>query len=112
MAETKAPHRGYHDMGGLDGGSIDQSEHILAPWEKRVDSIRTLLGDQKRRIMRSDALRHAIETMGQEKYETYTYYEKWITAVRKVVIDRDVLTGDEIDKRKAEIRQRLGLEGS
>ena len=47
MTKTKTPHRGYHDMGGLDGGPIDQSEHILAPWEKRVDSIRTLLGDQK-----------------------------------------------------------------
>ncbi|MEQ8710077.1 MAG: nitrile hydratase subunit beta [Rhodospirillales bacterium] len=112
MTETKTPHRGYHDLGGLDGGAINQSEHVLAPWEKRVDSIRTLLGDQKRRIMRADVLRHAIETMGQKEYDSYTYYEKWITAVRKIVTDRNIVTADEIDRRKAEIRQRLGLEKS
>jgi nitrile hydratase len=103
------PHRGYHDLGGLPGGAIDMSEHVLAPWEKRVDTLRNILGDDKRRVMRSDVLRHAIENMGRAEYESYTYYQKWITAIRSVVIDRQLLSADEIDRRKAEIRTRLGI---
>jgi hypothetical protein len=110
--QTPDKHRGYHDIGGLDGGPIDKSEHILAPWEKRVDALRNILGDDKRRVMRSDVLRHSIETMGQAKYDSYTYYQKWITGIRSVVIDRGLVTAEEIDSRKAEIRKRLGLDGT
>lgn len=107
--KVNEPHRGYHDIGGLPGGSIDMTEHVLAPWEKRTDTLRNILGDDKRRIMRSDVLRHAIENMGRAEYESYTYYQKWITAIRSVVIDRKLLSADEIDRRKTEIRARLGI---
>ena len=102
-------HRGYHDLGGHDGGPIDKSEHVLEPWEKRVDAIRGLLGDKKRRVMRADGLRSAIETMGEELYTELSYYEKWMAAIMKITTDRGILTHDEIDQRMDEIIARLGL---
>lgn len=103
-------HRGYHDLGGNEGGPIDQSEHVLEPWEKRVDAIRGLLGDKKRRVMRADGLRNAIETMGEDLYTELSYYEKWMAAMIKITTDRGILTRDEIDARMDEIVRRLGLE--
>ena len=36
-----------HDMGGRpNDGPIDQGEHVLMDWERRIDSIRGVLGDK------------------------------------------------------------------
>ncbi len=102
-------HRGYHDLGGYTGGPIDQSEHVLEPWEKRVDTLRGLMGDKKRRVMRADGLRNTIETMGEDLYTELTYYEKWMAAIIKIVTDKGILTHDEIDGRMQEIIGRLNL---
>lgn len=105
-----APHRGYHDIGGLEGGPVDQSEHVLEPWEKRVDAMRVLLGDKQRRIMRADGLRNSIETMGEDLYLELSYYERWMAAMIKVLTDRAILEREAIDQRIEEVIERLGLE--
>jgi nitrile hydratase subunit beta len=105
-----APHRGYHDIGGLPGDVIDQSEHVLEPWEKRVDAMRMLLGDDKRKLLRADGLRNAIETMGEDIYLELGYYERWMAAVIKVLTERGVLERDEIDARIAAVQARLGID--
>jgi len=112
MSDDQKPRR-YHDLGGIPGGPIEISDHVLLPWEKRVDIMRGLLGDKKRRIMRADVMRHTIETMGEDKYKSLTYYELWMEAVRRVVVEAGIVSEDEIEARIAEVRQRLGLgEGS
>ena len=36
-----------HDMGGRPNDDpIDQGEHVLMDWERRIDSIRGILGDK------------------------------------------------------------------
>jgi len=105
-----AKHRGYHDIGGLEAEPIDQSEHVLEPWEKRVDAMRMLLGDNKRNILRADGLRHAIETMGEDLYLELSYYERWMAAIMNVVDQRGVVTRDELFARMAEIEARLDLQ--
>ncbi len=102
-------HRGYHDIGGLDAGPIERSEHVLEPWEKRVDAMRVLLGDDKRRLLRADGLRNAIETMGEELYLELGYYERWMAAIIKVLTERGVLSRDEIDARMRIVEEQLGL---
>ena len=110
MNSNNEPGRGYHDLGGLDGPPIDQSEHVLEPWEKRVDAMRMLLGDNKRKLLRADGLRNAIESMGEDLYLELSYYERWMAAITKVLSERDVVGRDELEKRAGEIRKRLGLE--
>ena len=106
-AET--PTRGYHDIGGLPEGPVTQSEHVLEPWEKRVDALRVLLGDDKRQLLRADGLRHAIETMGEDLYLELGYYERWMAAIIKVLTERGVLSRDEIEARMASLTETLEL---
>jgi hypothetical protein len=108
MSDDAKPRR-YHDLGGLPGGPIEISDSVLAPWEKRVDIVRGLLGDKNRRIMRADVLRNTIETMGEDMYKSLTYYELWMEAVRRVVVEAGILSDAEIETRMAEVCERLGL---
>ncbi len=107
--EEKTP-RGYHDLGGRPAGPVDRSEHDLEPWEKRVDVLCGILVDRKRRLMTIDERRDAIETLGEDAYNSMKYYELWMSAALKLVIDKGILAAEDIDARMDEIRGRLGLE--
>lgn len=107
--ETSTPPPGYHDIGGQPAPPIDQSEHVLAPWEKRVDALRTLLGDNKRQLLRADGLRHAIETMGEDLYLELGYYERWMAAILKVLTERGLVTEQQVEQRMNDIAERLQL---
>ncbi len=98
--------RGYHDIGGLAGGPIDRSGHDVTLSEKRVDALIILLGDDKRRLMRVDELRRAIESLGADAYDTLSYYERWISAITHILVEKGVLTRAEIDRRVVEIEAR------
>ena len=110
MTDSDHQHRGYHDLGGNDGGNIDKSEHVLEPWEKRVDAVRGLLGDRKRKVMRADGLRNAIETMGEDLYLALSYYERWMAAITRVVEANGVVTREELLARMDDIKRRLELD--
>ncbi|NKC11438.1 MAG: nitrile hydratase subunit beta [Gammaproteobacteria bacterium] len=109
MVTKNGPRRGYHDIGGLPEGAIDRSGHVLEPWEKRVDALRGILGDDKRRLLRTDGLRNAIETMGEDLYLELSYYERWMAAIIKVLTEKGVLTRQEIEARMDDIVERLGI---
>jgi Nitrile hydratase beta subunit len=96
--------RAVHDVGGLDLGPIDREEHDLALWEKRTDAMLILLRDNRRRILSVDAHRRMIESYGQQAYDRTTYYEKWIRAVRNLLVEQEVLTRNEIEARTTEVR--------
>ncbi len=90
--------RAVHDVGGLDFGLIDRHEHDLALWEKRTDAMLILLAT-RHAVFKIDAMRRVIEDYGQQEYDRTTYYEKWIRAIRNLVVEQEVLSADEIDAR-------------
>ena len=98
--------RAVHDVGGLEFGPIDREEHDLALWEKRTDAMLILLRDNKRRVLSVDSHRRTIEDYGQQEYDRTTYYEKWIRAIRNLLVEQDVLTREEVEARMAEVRAR------
>ena len=54
MPRKGAGGRATHDVGGLEFGAIDRSEHDLALWEKRTDAMLILLvGPKKGGVRRS-----------------------------------------------------------
>ena len=90
-----------HDRGGWpDADPIDKSEHDYSLWEKRTDALMALLSRAKQMI-RTDELRRAIESLPSDAYEKLSYYERWISAIEALLIEKGVLTKEEID-RKAE----------
>jgi hypothetical protein len=98
--------RAVHDVGGLAFGPIDRTEHDLALWEKRTDAMLSLLRDNKRRVLSVDAHRRMIESYSEQEYDRTTYYEKWIRAIRNLLVEQEVLTEQEIEAKVAEVRGR------
>jgi hypothetical protein len=111
MLRKGAGGRASHDVGGLDFGQIDRSEHDLALWEKRTDAMMILLRADKRRVMSTDAHRRVIESYGEQEYDRTTYYEKWIRAIRNLLVEQEVLTREEIEARMAEVRAKHAAAG-
>jgi hypothetical protein len=102
--------RGPHDVGGLPAGPVETTPHDPTFWEKQIDALHTLVGDSKRRITVRDENRRYVESLGHDVYNTLTYYERWTAAMCSQLIDKGVLTQDEVDAKVAEIRKRLAAE--
>jgi hypothetical protein len=101
----------HHDMGGRPAGPVERHEHDPAPWEKRVDAILRLLTDRKRRIMTVDELRRGIEQLGPGAYDELSYYERWIASIGENLLEKGVLTVDELGRKMAEVEARWRAEG-
>ncbi len=91
-------------MGGLPAADINASEHDYALWEKRVDALLVLLSTKN--LMTVDELRRNIESLGAEAYDTMSYYERWIYAIAQTLVQRGVLSLDELGRRLREIELR------
>jgi hypothetical protein len=100
------PMRGVHDLGGLALGPIDRDEHQRTPYEKRVHAIEMLLVNPARGVFKSDELRRVLEGYSPTEYESLSYYDRWIKAVRILLVEQQVLSEAEIDQRIAAINAR------
>jgi hypothetical protein len=98
--------RGHHDMGGLPGGPVERGEHDHALWEKRVDALMFLLSSPKRQLLGVDELRRNIEALAPEAYDEMSYYERWISAIANTLLQRGVITTDELGRKMAEVVAR------
>lgn len=104
--------RKVNDLGGQPGGPICLDEHPNTLHEKRVDALQKLLTGEKLRAFTSDAMRRAIESNTEEDYRSMLYYDKWIRAVRDLVIEQQLLTAKEIEDRIEVLRARYKETGS
>ena len=91
-------------MGGAPGGPIDKSPHEVEDWERLADAISSALGAKG--LQSTDEHRRAIESL--ENYSDLSYYERWAAATEKILVEKGVLTGDEVDERAATIERRWG----
>lgn len=91
-------------MGGRDAGPVPQNEHDFALWEKRVDALMMLCSGKG--FFTVDGLRRALEDMGEDAFETMTYYERWMAAVNQNLVEQGVYTLEELGTRMEEIAQR------
>ncbi len=98
--------RSHHDMGGLPAGPVERSEHDYALWEKRVDALMVLLSAPERRLIRVDELRRNIEALPPDAYDKMTYYERWISSITNTLLQRGVVTSDELGRKMAEVAER------
>ena len=92
---------GVHDMGGSPGGPIDKGQHEVEDWERLADAVNGALGAKG--LQSTDELRRAIESL--ENYLDLSYYERWVAATEKLLVEKGVLTSDDIDERAALIQR-------
>jgi hypothetical protein len=95
---------GVHDLGGSPAGPIDKSQHEIEDWERLADAVNIALGING--LQTTDELRRAIESL--ENYRELGYYERWAAATEKLLVEKGILTREEIDERSAEIERRWG----
>jgi hypothetical protein len=96
--------RGVHDLGGLPAGAVARAEHDYALWEKRVDALMVLLSNKQH--MRVDELRRNIESLGAQAYERMSYYERWVHAIAQTLIQRGLVSVDELGRKMAQVEAR------
>ena len=101
--------RGPHDVGGLPEGPVDTEDHVLTFWEKQVDGLRAAVGAKG--LMTSHESRRAVESLGDDAHRNMKYYERWTAALCRNMIDKGVLTQDEVDAKVALVRRRLADTG-
>jgi nitrile hydratase subunit beta len=93
---------GLHDMGGMGGFGpvqVEEGEPVFHhPWERRVFGL--VAGSAARRLAGStDAFRFAIERMPPAHYLQAPYYERWLTALATLLVEKGVITREELVRR-------------
>ncbi len=94
--------RGHHDMGGLPAGKVEPSEHDYADWERRVDAMSVLLNAK----ITVDERRKNIEALAPRDYDSLAYYERWVMALGQALIQRGIITTDELGRKMEEVCSR------
>ena len=93
---------GVHDLGGSPGGPIYRGQHEVEDWERLADAITTALDGKG--IKTTDEHRRAIESL--ENYYELSYYERWIAGTEELLVEKGILTSEEIDEGAEEIGRR------
>jgi nitrile hydratase subunit beta len=97
---------GVHDMGGMHGfGPVEREEHeppFHTAWEGRVAGINRSV--QAKGIYNIDEFRHGIERMAPAEYLAASYYERWLATVERNLVEKGVLSPEEIEAKVAHFR--------
>ena len=78
-----------------------------AYWEKKIDAVRRLLADEKRNLFTVDEMRRGIEELGAKAYDEMSYYERWAASTANILIEKGIITIDELGRRMEEVEARL-----
>lgn len=101
---------GPHDVGGADAGPVDLNEHDTAYWEWQIDAmIRLAL---KKGLLNDFAeLRDGIERLTADDYERSSYYERWAKSLAYALLDKGIVTGDQLARKVEDIAERQQRDG-
>ena len=100
--------RGHHDMGGLPAGEVEVDEHEYEQWERRVDGLMMILSGIRgpKRMITVDELRKNIEALPPQAYERMNYYDRWVTSITHTLIQRGLITTEELARKMAQVNGR------
>ena len=100
--------RSHHDMGGQPAGKVEPTEHDYADWERRIDAMAVLLWGLKgtKKLLSLDEHRRAIESLPPDAYDKMSYYERWTAALAHTMLQRGMITTEELARKMAEVDAR------
>ena len=96
--------RRWHDMGGQAAGPVPKDDHDFALWEKRIDALMVLCSAKG--LFTVDGLRRVLEDMGEDAFETMSYYERWVASVNQNLIEAGSYTTTELGERMKKVAER------
>lgn len=84
---------GRPDMGPV---KVEQNEPVFhEDWERRMYAL--CLATLATGYFCTDEIRRAVEEIPEDEYFRASYYERWLKAVQAMLIEKDVLTREEVD---------------
>jgi hypothetical protein len=89
-------------MGGLPAGRVERTEHDYADWERRVDALAVLMNKR----ITVDERRKNIEALPPQAYDSMSYYERWVIALGQALIQRGIITTEELGRKMEEVCSR------
>ena len=102
---------GVHDLAGKPAGPIHAEPHAESDFDRRVDALVNLLLHPNTKVLLVDEVRRAVEDVGDQAYFKLSYYQRWVQALRTLLVEKGLLRDDEIELRIAAIRKQLALSG-
>ena len=94
-----------NDIGGTEcKDKINITERALYPWEKRCHALLDVLDYHK--IVNTEEKRRGTENIGPDLAGKLTYYEKWIVSASNCLLQKGILTPDEIAMKTKEVSER------
>ncbi len=92
---------GIHDMGGRQGFGrvryVPKAHAFHADWEVRVNQLYGLA--VRHGIFNMDEYRHAIERMEPRHYLTASYYERSLTSLATLLVEKGIVSRGELERR-------------
>jgi nitrile hydratase len=89
-----------HDLGGKQGfGPVRHSAEAAvfhAPWERPVNALLALA--VKNRLLNMDEYRHAIERMEPRHYLSAGYYERSMTGLATLCVEKGLVTREALER--------------
>jgi nitrile hydratase len=86
---------------------INPQEHALADWEVLADAVSIALATKG--IRSTDESRRAMEDMPESEYLSLSYYERWIKGTEQLLVEKGILSREEIDQKMAEQESTWGV---
>jgi nitrile hydratase subunit beta len=111
LTSAKEPGRGYHDLGGLHGGPIENDVTEAKPWEKLAVVVGNALGAKGAKLVCTDEVRRTREEMGADLYNRLGYFEKGIESLRRLLVEKGLIDQQDLERRMAEVAARIAKEG-
>ena len=90
---------GIHDLGGMQGfGPMARDDVVFhAPWERTAFGLAISVDI----VGNTDEFRHSIERLDPSFYLSADYFGRWLGALETRLVDRGLLSSDEVDERSA-----------
>jgi nitrile hydratase len=92
---------GVHDLGGTQGFGAVQCEHDEPVWHEDWEPIGyalIFLGAGELKAFTIDELRHAIERMDPRHYLASSYYERIVTGVAALFVEKGLITRERLEE--------------
>jgi nitrile hydratase len=92
---------GMHDLGGRQGFGVVRytldARAFHSAWEVRANSLYAFA--VRRGFFNMDEYRHAIERMEPRHYLTASYYERSLTSLATLLVEKGIVTREELEMR-------------
>lgn len=95
-----------NDVGGENAGPIDLEDHEAADWQVRLTAVVNCLGQFGGNVVRIDEFRRSREDLEPALFDHLPYFEQWTLGLANIVVEKGILSADEIRARMDELRHK------